>query len=87
MLHTNLACYFQKRRNETKFTAVPEQSAESNYGSGIMRRGYIEVKTETGCDFSLATGQELSDRSNIFKPPGYLGVFNSFPERPAFSKI
>lgn len=27
------------------------------------------MKTETGCDFSLATDQELSDRSNIFKQP------------------
>lgn len=47
----------------------------------------IEVKTETWCDFSLAADKELSDRSNIFKQPGCLGMFNSFPERPAFSEI
>lgn len=45
------------------------------------------MKTETGCDFSLATDQELSDRSSIFKQPGCLGMFNAFPERPAFSEI
>lgn len=35
-----------------------------------------KVKVETGCEFSLATDQELSDRSNIFKQPDYLGMFN-----------
>lgn len=35
-----------------------------------------EVKTETGCELSLAVDQESSDRSNIFKQPDCLSMFN-----------
>lgn len=50
-------------------------------------RKATELKTERGCDFSLGIDQKLSDRSNIFKQPGCLVVFNSFPGRPTFSEI
>lgn len=89
MLHTNLACYLKKKRiNETEHRAGARTIRRIvdlvSYEKRLKQA--IEVKTETGCNFSLATDQNVSDRSNIFKPPGWLGVFNSLPERPAFSR-
>lgn len=77
MMHTNLACTFQN--GEVKINLKLCQNHQRNmelvfYEKRLQK--VKEVKTETGCELSLAVDQESSDRSNIFKQPDCLSMFN-----------
>lgn len=65
---------FSKWRCENKLRAVPEPPEFIFYEKRLQKAK--EVKIGTGCEFSLATDQELSDRLNIFTQPDCLGMFN-----------
>lgn len=67
MMHTNLACTSQN--GDVKTNVELSQNYQRNmelvfYEKRLQKAK--EVKTETGCELSLATDQESSDRSNIF---------------------